>query len=285
LEREYGGLFEVVPQARVSELLETRSERYQAVLSCHKGTANSVLLCEQIVAYLLRKYRDRFQLFEGARVGRIELDSKSATLWTGSARVRAARVVLCTNGYQDHTIVNHAGLPIDPVSQQQVQRTIGFMAGYFEPYECQSAAISYLASPRIGEGQAYFYVTRRPFACDGRHGSLVCIGGPDLDLNHHAQYRRSRRIGSRVLDYLDNFIRPILSPGRSKPLAYRWTWHGLMGYTRNGIRVIGAEPRNPVLLYNFGCNGVGLLPSVYGGWRNARLLAGERLAASMFDPS
>jgi glycine/D-amino acid oxidase-like deaminating enzyme len=285
LEREYGDLFQVVPQARIAELLETRHERYRAVLSFPKGTANSAVLCEQIAVYLLSKYPDRFRLYEGGRVEHIELDVKGATLRVGSVRVRAGRVVLCTNGYQDHTVENRAGPAVDTVQQQQVQRTIGFMAGYCEAEERGAAAISYLASPRIGEGQAYYYFTRRPFACRDRRGSLVCIGGPDLDLAWGARYDPRRPLGSRVLNQLDDFIRPILAPEREGPLPYRWTWHGLMGYTRGGVRVIGAEPRNPVLLYNFGCNGVGLLPSVYGGWRTARLLAGKAVAASIFDPA
>jgi glycine/D-amino acid oxidase-like deaminating enzyme len=50
------------------------------------------------------------------------------------------------------------------------------------------------------------------------------------------------------------------------------------------VRVIGAHPEHPRLLYNLGCNGVGFLPSIAGGQRIGRLLAGERLGASIFDP-
>ena len=58
-----------------------------------------------------------------------------------------------------------------------------------------------------------------------------------------------------------------------------------MGYNDGGIRVIGAHPRHPALLYNLGCNGVGFLPSIYGGQRIARLLAGEPLAAEHLRPA
>jgi glycine/D-amino acid oxidase-like deaminating enzyme len=57
-----------------------------------------------------------------------------------------------------------------------------------------------------------------------------------------------------------------------------------MGYTPNRIRLIGEEPKNPVLMYNLGCNGVGILPSIFGGRRIARIVAGERLGKSIFDP-
>jgi len=48
--------------------------------------------------------------------------------------------------------------------------------------------------------------------------------------------------------------------------------------------VIGAHPRHPRLLYNLGCNGVGFLPSTYGRRQIARLMQGERLAHTIFDP-
>ena len=149
----------------------------------------------------------------------------------------------------------------------------------------ESAAISYLVSPGIGEGQAYFYVTRRPFRHQGEDRTLVCIGGPDLDLAPGQKYDAARPVGARVMERLDQFIRPVLARAGGASPACRWAWHGVMGYTRNGVRVIGADPRNPVLLYNFGCNGVGLLPSVLGGHRIARLVAGHQFRASIFDPS
>lgn len=66
-------------------------------------------------------------------------------------------------------------------------------------------------------------------------------------------------------------------------LEYNFLWHGLMGYTKNGVRLIGTEPCNNRLYYNLGCNGIGILPSIYGASRVERLLNGEILSPSMFD--
>jgi hypothetical protein len=41
---------------------------------------------------------------------------------------------------------------------------------------------------------------------------------------------------------------------------------------------------NPVLMYNLGCNGVGFLPSIAGGFRIAALTAGRAVGSSIFDP-
>ena len=285
LEREYGDLYEVVPQTRIRELLETRDDRYRAVLSFTKGTLHPVLFCERVASHLRRAHGGRFTLAEGARVERIELDAGGATLAVGGRRVRAARVVLCTNGYRLPAIENRAGPPLDPARQQSLRATVGYMAAFVEPSGHAPSAISYLASPRIGEGQAYFYVTRRAFARDGLAGTLVCIGGPDAELDDPARYDGAPPVGADVLARLDDFIRPILAPGRRAPLSYDYAWHGLMGYARDGVRVVGVDPRHPALLYNLGCNGVGLLPGIHGGARVARLLAGEALAPSLFDPS
>jgi glycine/D-amino acid oxidase-like deaminating enzyme len=83
---------------------------------------------------------------------------------------------------------------------------------------------------------------------------------------------------------MDEHIRPFAQPTRPAGLTYDFQWHGLMGYMDGRVRVIGAHPGRPALLYNLGCNGVGFLPSIHGGRQIARILSGERLPPSIFDP-
>ena len=83
---------------------------------------------------------------------------------------------------------------------------------------------------------------------------------------------------------MDQDIRPYAQPARPPGRPYDFQWHGLMGYTDGRVRVIGPHPRHPTLLYNLGCNGVGFLPSICGGERVARILSGEQLPPSIFDP-
>ncbi len=40
------------------------------------------------------------------------------------------------------------------------------------------------------------------------------------------------------------------------PENFPYTWHGLMGYTKTGLRYIGQDSQTPHLWYNLGCNGV-----------------------------
>ena len=49
---------------------------------------------------------------------------------------------------------------------------------------------------------------------------------------------------------VDNFLRYTYKHGRGDAIEYKFLWHGLMGFTPNGVRLVGPEPLNPVLLYN-----------------------------------
>jgi glycine/D-amino acid oxidase-like deaminating enzyme len=83
---------------------------------------------------------------------------------------------------------------------------------------------------------------------------------------------------------MDAEVRPFAQPARPPGRPYDFAWHGLMGYMDGMVRVIGPHPGRPSLLYNLGCNGVGFLPSIHGGEKVARLLRGDALPASIFDP-
>jgi glycine/D-amino acid oxidase-like deaminating enzyme len=82
---------------------------------------------------------------------------------------------------------------------------------------------------------------------------------------------------------IDDFVLSSCGPDWKNPKP-DFHWHGLMGYTESMIRLAGPDPEYPSILYNLGCNGVGILPSFAGGKRIARLLAGEKLRPSIFDP-
>jgi glycine/D-amino acid oxidase-like deaminating enzyme len=282
---DHAGLYATVPQRRVQELLETRDPRYCAVLSYRKGCGNAALLCQQVLDHMLRTWPERFRFVDHTPVERVRLGSDHALLDARGHRVRAGRVALCTNGFVDHVIENLVGDAIATPLQHRVSGNVGFMTALVEPHARPPAAISYLASPRIGHGQAYYYVTRRPFEADGGTHTLTCIGGPDLRIEDRSAYRAEAAFPAEMLERIDDFIRPLLDQERSERFEYDYAWHGLMAYTPSQVRQIGAEPRNPVLLYNLGCNGVGFLPSIYGGHRLARIVAGERLSPSLFDPA
>lgn len=289
LPAEYASLYKLVPHTEILGVLETHNPDYIALLSSQKGCMNSALFSEQLIDYLTKNYADRFTFFEKSPVKTVRLNTTGGTLDVLSYTVTAERIVLCTNGFEHFKIINESGMEIDTQFHHSVGGRIGYMSGYIEPYVHQPTAISYFpkTNERTGDptGESYFYFTRRPQEHEGKQThSLVCTGGPEIVLPNGADYSREESCAEEMNAVIDDFLRDNYGKYQNEEITHSFCWHGLMGYTPNGIRRVGAEPINPVLLYNLGCNGVGILPSIFGGQRIAHLLRGDRLAPSLFDP-
>jgi glycine/D-amino acid oxidase-like deaminating enzyme len=279
---ELAPLYSVVPQARVRELLETRDDRYRAVLSDRKGCANSGALVQQVLAYLERQFPGRFRFVDHTGVDRVVVGEDRVVVRAGGHSVTAAQVVLCTNGFVDHDVADQAGAPIRLAPDQLVTGRVAYMAAFADEPRTPTA-MSYIRNRTIGDDTAYVYVTRRTYDRPDDTVTLTCMGGPEYPF-HEPAYDPGFPFPGALLGVMDEQVRPFAQPSRPPGLPYDFQWHGLMGYNDGGVRVVGVHPRHPRLHYNLACNGVGFLPSIYGGERVARLLAGEELRPSIFDP-
>lgn len=281
---EYDGIYELVPREDIMTLLETDASDFVACVSDQKGCVNSALFCQEVVLYLLSKYPKRFSLYEHTPIHKIVLKESEAILDAGTCTVTAARVVLCTNGFESITIFNETGLDIDAKFHHLVSGTVGYMSGYLETMNKSPIAISYFTDASQNTDDPYFYLTRRAYEAEqGHHHNLISIGGPEVELDDNTLYSSDTDFPDEVSQKIDAFVRRVYDTNPNKKVEYEFTWHGLMGYTKNRVRLVGVEPKNPVLLYNLGCNGIGILPSVYGGKRIADIITGEELAPSIFD--
>lgn len=280
----YAGLYRLAPQGEVLERLETRSAQYVACLSYQKGCINSALLCQEIAAYLMREYPGRFALYEHTPVHKILLRDESAIIDALTYVVKTPRVVLCTNGFKDFYLVSENGLALDGQFHASVRGNVGYMSGYLEKMNKGPIAISYFPDAGAEALQPYFYLTRRPYEFEGgvQH-NLISIGGPEMLLDDGRPYAREDDLPDERVAEIDAFLRKTYDLDPNRKIDYKFTWHGLMGYTKNGVRMVGPEPQNPVLLYNLGCNGIGILPSAMGGRVIARHIAGEQVEKSIFD--
>jgi glycine/D-amino acid oxidase-like deaminating enzyme len=283
LPAELAGLYSVVPQQRVRELLEVDDDRYRAVLSESAGCSNSALLCQNVLGHLQSKYADRFAYADCTKVGRLVVGRDRVVVHAGTHRVTAGHAVLCTNGFVDHLVEDTHCSPSKLAADQQITGRIAYMAAFAEDVPRPPAAISYIRNTTIGGETPYVYVTRRTYDRPDDTVTLTCMGGPEYPF-HELPYERDAPFPGALLAALDDEARPFAQPARPPRLPYDFHWHGLMGYNDSGLRVVGAHPRHERLLYNLGCNGVGFLPSIYGGHRIARLLEGDDLAPSVFDP-
>jgi glycine/D-amino acid oxidase-like deaminating enzyme len=282
--RELESLYTVVPQAHVRELLETDDDRYRAVLSDRKGCANSGALVQQVLAYLERVYPRRFRYADRTPVERLVVrsDGGGVRLHAGGRVIEAGRAVLCTNGFTAHRVEDESGAPIGLHEDQRVVGTIGFMAAFVEDRPRLPAAFSYIRNAEIGGSVPYVYVTRRTYDRPDDIVTLTCMGGPEWPFE--GEWQPDLPFPGALLATMDAEVRPFAQPARAAGRPYDFQWHGLMGYLPGRVRIIGPHPDHPALLYNLGCNGVGFLPSIHGGRQVARLLAGERLPRSIFDP-
>jgi glycine/D-amino acid oxidase-like deaminating enzyme len=242
------------------------------------------LFCQEVIRYLAKKYASRFALFEHTPIHKVLLRHDHAVLDAETHEVRAERVVLCTNGFESIHIVNDTGLDIDAKYHHLLYGKIGYMSGYLETMNKPPAAMSYYTIPTATFETPYFYLTRRPFEHEsGMKHNLISIGGPEKNLEESTLYAFEDDFPDDAEEQIDDFVRKVYNIDPNKKIDYIFTWHGLMGYTKNGVRLVGVEPKNPVLLYNLGCNGVGILPSIYGGRKVAALISGASLPPSIFD--
>lgn len=287
--KSYAHLYGTVAHKDMLNLLETNNTDYVASLAFQKGCMNSALFTEELIGYLVTKYQDRFSLYEGSPVKTVRLKAADGSLEVLGHTVTAGKIVLCTNGFEHFSISNEAGPDIDTAFHHSIAGRIGYMSGYVEPLDNPPTAVSYF--PKMNErngdptGESYFYLTRRPHEYEGKNlHSLVCAGGPEKVLPNGAEYSRTHAYTEDMRDVIDDFLRSNYSKHPGPETKYSFCWHGLMGYTPNGVRRVGSEPCNPALLYNLGCNGVGILPSVFGGKRISELLQGKEVPPSIFDP-
>lgn len=286
---KYYGLYTKLPQKDILSLLETEDSRYIAVVSARKGCMNSALFCEDLIAYLLATYPDRFVLLEDSPVSDVALYRHKAILSIRNNHIQADRVVLCTNGFENFTITNIGGQNISRHFHHLVKGSVGYMAAYLEEHQHSPIAISYLpkregSSDKALDSDPYFYLTRRTFERDQEHYSLICIGGPEALMDDTNGYKESHPYPKEAQEQINHFLHKTYKHAPKGKIKYTYQWHGLMGYTPNGVRCIGPEPINPTLLYNLGCNGVGILPSIYGGKKIALFLNSQVKEPSIFDP-
>lgn len=271
-----------VPHSMILRVLETENPEYIAAESSPKGCTNSARLCEELAGWMTTTYGTRLRIAEHLPVDEIVLENGKATLKTIGPRIGAKRVVLCTNGFENIVIKNADGPDIDPSFHAMVRGCIGYMAGYMDEPGQSPIAVSYHGSNDFRA--AYHYLTRRPYERDRQQHSLVCIGGPERPLPDRALYDPTSPFPADIEEELERTLRTTYRD-MPPPATRLFVWQGLMGYTPNSIRRIGFEPRNLALLYNLGCNGVGILPSICGAKRIAQLLDGIHLPPSIFDPS
>ncbi len=280
--KKYKNHYTIIPHDTLLSILETSDTQYTAALTSRKGCLNSALFCEELLKYLQRTYKRRITVYEHTPVQSVHLLSKQALILANDHILTSKKVILCTNGFENLHIINQKGKDVDRRFHDNITGVVGYMKGYFgDPGKCP-AAISYFTKHAKTSEDQYVYMTKRYYEYNKKPHILLCVGGPDMILKDTTTYHPKNNYLPKAGPLLDTFLRNQYP--HVNHLKEKFNWHGLMGYTKNGVRCIGEEKRNKVLLYNLGCNGVGILPSIYGGKKISLIIQKKKQKPSIFDP-
>ena len=299
----YEDRIKIVEQEQINKLLQTKNQKFIGVLARHAGTINSALFCEKAIQYMIEHYHDRIQIYEFSPVEKIDIHKDIVKITTKTEKVRhlkdtpkmsytgtvkAKKVILCTNGFENFTINNHEWQEINKDFHETIQGLVGYMSGYLDISGQSPLAISYYLKPgeleTANNTENYFYLTRRQFITEDQRHSLICIGGPETKLDQKNKYMRHEAQPDRSNKQIDKFLEKTFIKYPWNPVKYQYRRHGLMGFTKSWLRIIWPDKKNDKLIYNIGCNWVWILSSIHGGWKISQFLLGKTQEASIFDP-
>ena len=275
-----------IDQEALLRYLETDNKNYYAVIAQKKAVMNSALFSEKLALWCLKQYPDRVHIFEHSFVHGIELDHEQVDIITNNATVITQEVVLCTNGFENFYIHSTQHPQIDEEFHRQVQGAVGYMIGFIS----EDISLPYMANYYYEQGKKrgsdpfsadpYFYVTRRDFDFGNTKKKLFSLGGPEIQLEDREVYLSDFDVAEKYHNDSDQFIKKHF---KDTELHEKFFWHGLMGYTKKGLRIVCRDRHDSRLLYNLGCNGVGILTSIMGSRKIARHVGGEVVPESIFD--
>lgn len=273
--------FSITDSATLRRLLVTESTSYGAVVAEQKGCTNSARFTEELASALLRLYPDRFHVYEHSPVTEVHFDTAVNTR-CNNYTIQSSHCVLCTNGFENFNITSSRDAAINSFFHSSVEGLIGYMGAYTDTPTDTPIAVSYLTNQT--DPQDYHYLTRRPFNMhNNTTHNLISVGGPDNTLDEIINYDAFAQVDETTRKSIEKFLKQNYAPAQDDDFKFSFLWHGLMGYTKSRLRMVGADPREPRLIYNIGCNGVGILPAVVSAPRIFDIVMGNTLSPSIFD--
>lgn len=280
----YNKYVSIVSQTEVLSHLDVIDNGYIAAALPYgtyvkKGRMSSAKLCFNVIEYLQKQYSDRFSIFEQTPISEINIDESLVTLMSGKFKIMINDVILCTNGYTNFQIIDNAQKKNVTKLKESITGLIGYMTAYFDDNK-KSITEALFDDRKLYDGVPYFYLHRAQSSTKPDK-SLVVVGGPERELKHGEIYNSTEVYPEKVQTVYEGFLKNTYG---NSPTDFDYQWHGLMGYTANGIRWVGRDLQYSHLLYNLGCNGIGLLASIAGGEKISKIINGKKLKPSFTDP-
>lgn len=257
-----------VSAERILEMLGTKDRDYRAAAVTRTSIANVSSICDGLVERMLQLFPARFKLHEGTRALSVR-SGDPLLVECEKGQLECKRVVICTNGY---ALPDLSGTP-NSFPDDHLSCITGYLNGYEPPRDQESVGLFFHEMQPSSDEPYVFSTTWRRSPGE----SVLMVGGPQYRCSVGDQERRDDRRAHDRIDRLAAEIFGIKDKAGS-------CWDGRMGYTRSGVRLAGQDPENKNLFYNLGCNGIGILHSIYGARRVAMELLGRKVADSVFEP-
>jgi len=298
---EYKEVVEYIDQDDMLSLSETNNLDYIAAFPLKKGCLNSALFTEKIAHMLLKKYANRFSIHENTFVKEIDINVNDVVVRTDLGNnVTSQKLILCTNGFENFTIRSNKDQNLNFNFHKHIKGLVGYMFAkteslnknpgafaYFDKYfedNMEEAAEDVDRNRDVAYLDNYTYTTRRHYDLENEDTkNLFCIGGIATVLEDTTSYNKQHIYDENAKQYYLDFMKNNINQEPVEEGHREFIWHGLMGYTADGLRLVGFDNREEKLMYNLGCNGIGILPAIWGGKRIADLLNGDT-TESLFDP-
>lgn len=278
---EYHRIVTPLPHSQITSLLNIKNKNYiYCRTSDNKGTLNIPMFCYELIEYLLFHYKERFQIYENSYVEEIIFESDHIDVYTEDKKVRTEKVILCTNGYTNFDIYDRSKDELITKLKENVGGVVGAMAGYLNTSKDKFSSVLFNRTQENPD-VPYFYMSQHPFITREPTKTLTTLGGPEKVLEEEEVYIPEKKYVTDATEQFDRFIDENYYVYHN---GFDYEWQGLMAYTTNMLRWIGPDPEYQNLFYNLGCNGIGVLPSVYGAYKVAKILEGVKFPKSIFDP-
>ena len=281
VDSKYRPLCVEVEQEVIDQILEVPKSDFYGVLAHKAAVMNSALFTERLAQWCLEQYSSRCQIFENTSVHGIELATTHPKVITNDAVLTGKEVVLCTNGFENFYIHDKDALIVDTEFHHRINGVVGYMTGFITSRHEDAMANYYYPEEITQTDVPYYYVTKRAFTIPTSESTLMVVGGPEIKLANREIYHREFDVSEQYHDSAVQFMHKHFAMGG---VDEKFFWHGLMGYTKSGVRIVGREPLDPRLMYNLGCNGIGILPAIMGARKIADHVNGETLEDTIFDP-
>ncbi|MBC7981721.1 FAD-binding oxidoreductase, partial [Candidatus Parcubacteria bacterium] len=225
IETEYLDLIELIDQDNMLSLSETKNTDYIAAFPLKKGCLNSALFTEKIAHVLLKKYANRFEVFEKTYIKEIDINNDDiVTKSESGSEIKSERLILCTNGFENFTIKSNTDKNLNFNFHKHIKGLVGYMFAKTEKMDKNPGAFAYydkffeeneaVAAEDVDRNRdvayldSYTYTTRRHYDLENEDPkNLFCIGGICTVLEDSSSYNKQHEYDVSAKEFYTEFIK------------------------------------------------------------------------------